>query len=224
MSARCGDSITTNAMPSSRARQSARIRSAAATLSATWTAVTSDDIARANPSARSAARSRRATGTITCGTAMRRTRSGDGNTAVSSATSASSCVARRPACGATAQRRVTGMGRALKVRSTRGVAGSGLLGQEAIADARLGRDVARLLWILFELLAKTRYIDMQVVVFVAVLRSPDLLKQHRVGHDPVGMAHERRQQCVLRGGEMQLLALDRDPAVLDVDGEAARAE
>src|SRR5207249_63585 len=80
---------------------------------------------------------------------------------------------------------------------------SGLLSEQAVADPRLSGDVARPLRIPLELLAQACDVDVQVVVFVAVLRSPYFAQQHCVGHDVIRVTDERGEKRVLRRREVK---------------------
>jgi hypothetical protein len=64
----------------------------------------------------------------------------------------------------------------------------------------------------------------QVVVLRGVLGPPDLLEQHAVGQNLVGVRGEGLQQAVLGRREVDLASGDRDAATLEIDFQVAGAK
>ena len=78
--------------------------------------------------------------------------------------------------------------------------------EEAVADARVGADVARPSAL--DLAAQVRDLPAQDVVVVRVLRTPDLDQQRAVGHQPPAVAREGLEQVELDRRQVDLLAVD----------------
>ena len=93
-------------------------------------------------------------------------------------------------------------------------------GHEAVADPRLGEQVARARRIGFELAAQLGHVDPQVVRLGLILRAPDLSEQLAPGDQPAGVAGEQLEQLPFGGGEPDVVAGgERDPLGGEVDGE-----
>src|ERR671935_911970 len=102
-----------------------------------------------------------------------------------------------------------------RVRRLTGLPG----GREAVADAADRLDVARMVLVALELRTEPADIHLQVVHFVAVLRSPYARQKRAMLHDAAAIRHEVNKEVVLGRREPDRVALHRDLAPGEVDAE-----
>ncbi len=102
-------------------------------------------------------------------------------------------------------------------------AGSGLGGDEAIADAWLGDEEAGMGGVRLELAAQADEVDAQVVGFVAVAVAPDTLQEQAVRQHFARIGNQLGQQGELGGGEADLGAVLADDVGVEVDLQGAVA-
>src|SRR5215472_5897166 len=93
---------------------------------------------------------------------------------------------------------------------TRGQPNLPLLRGEAVADAGLGEEVARVLRVGLELAAQAADVGPEVVRLLAVLRPPHPLEERGVVEDAAGAAGELDEQLVLRRRQLDLLTVASD--------------
>ena len=96
-------------------------------------------------------------------------------------------------------------------------------GDPAVPDAGLGDDQLRRLRVVAELLAEGPHVGAQVGGLRAVPLAPDLAQEPLVGQELAGIRHERLEEPVLGGREVQRLAVARDEPPAEVDLERAVA-
>jgi len=102
-----------------------------------------------------------------------------------------------------------------------GRVGSGLaFGGEAIADPGFALDIARVSGT-FDFFAELGDEDAKVLRLVDAAGSPDGAEQGFVGEDAAGILREDDQEIELLGGEVDLIAAERDGVRLPVDVEVS---
>src|SRR5687767_12922214 len=78
--------------------------------------------------------------------------------------------------------------------------------QESIPQSPLGADIARLIWVIAELVPQAAHIYAQVVDLVDILSPPHLRQERPVGQHIARVANEVVQQLVLGGRQIHSLA------------------
>ena len=96
--------------------------------------------------------------------------------------------------------------------------------RQAVADARLGLEVARAGGVLLEFAAELRDVDAQILGLFGVLGAPDFVEQLALGDDASGVFDEDLEEFVFVGREVDFLAADSDDAFFEIGLDVAEAD
>ena len=99
----------------------------------------------------------------------------------------------------------------------KGARSGAVVSPQAVADTGLSGEVLWPLGVSLDLPPEPGNIDVEIVGFGAVFRTPYRLEKHPVGQHFVGMGDERPQEVVLRGRKMNLLIAHAHPPVLKIN-------
>jgi len=95
-----------------------------------------------------------------------------------------------------------------------------VLPREGVAEAALGDDHARVLGVVFDLLAEVPDVELHLVAVADVVAAPDVAEDLVVREHPAAAVDEVREELVLRAGEGNVLSVYKDFAAAEVNGEA----